>query len=129
MSSPVEPPAGYHDVSIPIEALLPPGLILGGGIAVLALIPHFVLHGGTSFLDMSPLGGGAFVVVLIGLLIAHELLHAVGWMLAGGFGWDQVSFGIDRKTLSPYTHIHAPMPARAYRIGAVLPGIVTGLLP
>ena len=129
MSQPVDIPDGYHDVAIPMEALLVPGLILGSGIAVLALFPHLALHGVNSFLDMSPLGGGAFILALIGLLVAHELLHAAGWMLAGRLGWNQVSFGIDRQTLSPYAHMHAPMSARAYRIGAVLPGIGTGLLP
>ncbi len=37
-----------------------------------------------------------------------------------GFSW---------KALTPYAHCAAPMPARAYRIGAAAPGVALGLLP
>ncbi len=43
--------------------------------------------------------------------------------------WEHISFGVDRASLTPYTHIAAPMTARAYRIGAMTPGLLTGALP
>lgn len=122
------PPPGYRDVSIPVESLLIPGLLLGLGLAALALIPYGLLRGFKGSLLISPHTGTRMILALVVLLLVHELLHGLGWKLAGGFGWRQVSFGIDRR-LNPYTHIKVPMTARAYRLGGLLPGLVTGVLP
>jgi hypothetical protein len=129
MQSENEPPPGYRDVSIPIEALTVPGLVIGVGLALLAIAPYWVIHGFKESLTLSVGAAVGLILALIGLLVAHELLHALGWMIAGRLGRDQISFGLDRKTLNPYTHVHVPMTARAYRFGAALPGILTGLLP
>lgn len=63
------------------------------------------------------------------LVIIHELLHAIGWKLAGDLSFQDFKFGIAWKTLSPYCHATQPMSAHAYRIGAILPGILLGILP
>jgi hypothetical protein len=123
------PPPGYRDVSIPITELARPGTILGVAVALLALGPFWLLHGFRGWLSMSPLTGLAVAVALLLLLVIHELLHALAWMVAGGFRWEQITFGFDRASLSPYTHVATPMTARAYRIGAATPGVLTGALP
>ncbi|MBE0690578.1 MAG: DUF3267 domain-containing protein [Anaerolineae bacterium] len=66
--------------------------------------------------------------MLVGIVL-HEGIHALGWKFFGNLRWRDLRFGVDRKTLSPYCHARVPMSARAYRIGALLPGILTGLLP
>lgn len=128
MSTP-EPPPGFRDLSIPMEAIMRPGLVLGVVITALALGPYALLHGvdGIGRITLAMWAVGIVLIVL--LLVAHELLHGIGWTTAGRFGWDDISFAIDRKTLSPYCHARVPMLARAYRIGTVLPGLVTGLIP
>lgn len=65
----------------------------------------------------------------VALIIAHEVVHAVGWMIAGRLPPRSIRFGIDRKTLSPYARAMTPLRARAYRIGAALPLLVTGIAP
>jgi hypothetical protein len=129
MSAPNDPPPGYRDISIPISDITWPGLVIGTGITALGMIPFWLLHDFKGSLDVSAGTGLLVVAILAVLLIAHEFLHALGWMWAGRFGWDQISFGFDRKTFNPYTHVHTPMTARAYRIGAILPGAVTGVIP
>ena len=47
----------------------------------------------------------------------------------GRLAWSDFNFGIDPATKSPYAHAHKPMSALAYRIGAIMPGIVVGILP
>jgi hypothetical protein len=71
----------------------------------------------------------ALLLIFIAAVILHEAIHAVGWKVFGGLAWSDLTFGIDRKTLSPYCHARAPMRAQAYRIGAALPGILTGIVP
>ncbi len=69
-----------------------------------------------------------FGLVFVAGVVAHEALHGAGWRLAGAPA-GTVSFGFQLKTLTPYAHCSAAMPARAYRIGAAAPGVVLGLAP
>jgi hypothetical protein len=66
---------------------------------------------------------------LLGGIVAHELLHAATWMLTGTVPRRSIRFGIQWKTVTPYAHCSVPMPARAYRVGAAVPGVLLGLLP
>lgn len=128
-SGPPAAPPGYRDVSVPIESMLrPPGLAVAAALAILPLIAYGASYGFKGFLPSTL----SVVLVAVGmavLLLVHEGLHAVGWVVFGRLSWQDVSFGLDRKTLSPYTHVNAPMPAAAYRAGALLPGVATGLVP
>lgn len=88
------------------------------------------------------MGTGAFIVgvhrhaglqfvlpaIAIGT-IAHEFLHGLGWVMAGGRGFGSVRFGFHWKTITPFAHFTEPITAAAYRLGVVLPGIVVGLGP
>lgn len=68
------------------------------------------------------------LIFAIGVCL-HEIIHLVTWKIATGKPWRSFAFGIDRATYSPYTHCREPMDVNAYRIGGILPGILTGLLP
>jgi hypothetical protein len=50
-------------------------------------------------------------------------------MIAGGLHWADIAFGVNWQVLAPFAHAKVPLALRAYRIGAAMPGIVTGLLP
>ncbi len=63
------------------------------------------------------------------LLLMHEGTHAVAWKFASGLPWSAFKFGIQWKTVTPYCHSKTPMSVRAYRIGAIMPLIITGILP
>ena len=62
-------------------------------------------------------------------VLAHEGLHALAWRLASPLPPGAVRLGFNWKALTPYAHCSAPMPARAYRIGAATPGVALGLAP
>jgi hypothetical protein len=67
--------------------------------------------------------------LMIILILAHEAVHAIAWKLASGLSWSQFKFGFSWKGLAPYCHATAPMGVTPYRIGTVMPAIITGLLP
>jgi hypothetical protein len=69
-----------------------------------------------------------FLLLFVGGVIVHEALHGIAWRMSGAEA-GSVRFGFQWKTLTPYAHSTAPMSARAYRIGAVTPGLVLGLAP
>jgi hypothetical protein len=67
-------------------------------------------------------------VLIIGVFV-HEAIHAIGWSLASGRPLRAIAMGFQLRSLSPYAHPRDPMQARAYRIGAAMPGLVLGILP
>jgi hypothetical protein len=69
------------------------------------------------------------VPAALALIVLHELVHAISWKYASGLPWSDFKFGIIWKALTPYCHATSPMNIRAYRFGAALPLLVTGMLP
>ena len=72
---------------------------------------------------------GWFAVYIVVGAVAHEGLHALGWMTAARISPRRFSFGAEWRHGLLYAHCDAPMSMRAYRVGAVLPGVVTGVAP
>jgi len=69
------------------------------------------------------------IVALAAGVLVHEALHALAWRASARLPPGSVRLGFNWKALTPYAHCAAPMPARAYRIGAAAPGVALGLLP
>ena len=113
------------DLSVPILRLPAWVWIL----SVVLLVLPLVIFG-----RLYPLGWGEMfnlqtIVWIILLVIVHEGVHAIGWKVTSGLDWSQFTFGIDKKSLSPYCHATAPMDIRAYRIGGGAPLLLVGILP
>jgi hypothetical protein len=70
-----------------------------------------------------------FVVLLVVGIVIHEALHSLGWQVFGKLPAGTVKFGVMWKVLTPYAHLTRPVPARVYRAGTMLPGLVLGILP
>lgn len=70
-----------------------------------------------------------FPLLIVAGIIAHELIHGLTWMVAGNTSRNAIKFGVNWRALAPYAHCEVPLEINAYRWGAVMPGIVLGLLP
>ncbi|PKO19245.1 MAG: hypothetical protein CVU39_01455 [Chloroflexi bacterium HGW-Chloroflexi-10] len=70
-----------------------------------------------------------FLLVMIVGIALHEFIHGVTWSLAGCKPWRSIKFGFQWKTFTPYTHCLEPLPVNAYRIGTLMPGLLTGVFP
>ena len=71
----------------------------------------------------------SFIPAIVLGVPAHELIHALGWLLRGRHSWKDITFGFQVRTLSPYAHLKVPTPASVYRTGTLLPALILGLLP
>jgi hypothetical protein len=69
------------------------------------------------------------IVMLAGLLVCHELLHAFGAIVFGKLSLKDIKFGINLKQAMLYCHIKKPMRVNAYRVAILLPVIITGIIP
>ena len=100
---------------------VPAVLILGGTYAAIWGAHRFVwaLQGDYLFK----------AVVLLAGIVAHEAIHGLTWKIAARKSAGAITFGMNWKLLTPYAHCREAMTARAYRIGAVMPLLLLGLLP
>jgi hypothetical protein len=101
-------------------------------VALLAavVLPHQLLYRQNALKVLYlELGGWGFAAAVVGGIVVHEAIHAVTWLAIGGLRPGEIVFGIQWRVLMPYAHPSRPISARAYAVGAAMPGIVLGLLP
>ncbi len=120
-------PSKLRDVSVPLTEIAAKALPLAIILTIVPLIPHVLRWGFSAGFNARDylLGFLAFVI----LIVAHEATHAVGWILFAAVSAKDIRFGFAWKTLSPYAHSTVAMRAGGYRVGVVLPLIITGILP
>jgi len=82
-----------------------------------------------SFLAPSIYGVFLVLFVFIFSTVIHELLHAVGFRVAGGIPLSRIKFGFSWKGMAPFAHCREPLRTSAYRLSVLLPGLVLGILP
>ena len=93
-------------------------------------IPSFEDFGGILLKDVNPLGASVLVLVmLVAGIVAHELIHGITWACFAKRGFRSVSFGVMWGMLTPSCHCRETLTIKHYRIGALMPLIVLGLLP
>jgi hypothetical protein len=104
------------------------GLVLVFGI--MASVPYVLLWGVAPIVrawkDTSEWTLLGFFLVA---MVAHEAIHGLTWLLAAHLKWSDISFGVNWRALAPFAHAKVPIPLRAYRIGAAMPGIALGVVP
>jgi hypothetical protein len=103
-------------ISLPLA-----GLMLA---AYLALAPQR-----PGMMGMSLGGGLLFLVMMIAGIVVHEAIHGLSWAALGRLPLKRIRFGFHAATLTPYAHALDPMSARAYRLGALMPALVLGVVP
>ena len=99
------------------------GALLGAFFALHGWRPLYAVTDAALERPLGPLF--LFVVGVVG----HEALHALTWRWLGQVPAHAVRLGFQWKSLTPYAHCSAPMPARLYRLSAAAPGVVLGLAP
>jgi hypothetical protein len=68
-----------------------------------------------------------FLVIFFLVLILHELIHGLTWMILLKKNYRIIKFGI--KCFTPYCHCKIPMNIRCYKIGVAMPFVMLGLIP
>lgn len=70
------------------------------------------------------------VVLIVGIIL-HELIHGVFWAAFTKEGFKSIKFGImpASKLFSPYCHCKEPLKLNHYRLGAIMPLVILGIIP
>jgi hypothetical protein len=76
-------------------------------------------------------GGAIFFIctVLMGGIVLHELIHGLTFALFAKQGFKSIKFGVMWAFLTPYCHCKEPLLVKHYILGALMPGLVMGILP
>lgn len=110
-----------------VNALMLPFALL----TLLMPLAFWLVHGTTAIKE----GFDVFFTLKVFLpafilgIIAHELIHGITWALFSPAKWRDISFGFQVKTLTPYAHCKVPLKLRHYMLGALMPGLLLGILP
>ena len=72
-----------------------------------------------------------YIVVFIGGIVVHELIHGLVWGYFAPQHFKNISFGISFRSLiiMPYCHCNAPLQVGQYRMGALAPLFILGIIP
>jgi len=69
------------------------------------------------------------LMLLLGFMLLHELLHALAYLILTKGDFRNISFGLIWKNMTPYCHYKKPINISKYRIAVFAPGFLTGLIP
>ena len=95
-------------------------------------IPYYLLWGYQFKLDhIFELASKTWLILVIIILgaVLHELIHGLFWSFFLKKGFKAIKFGVMWKLLTPYCHSKEPMKMKHYRLGAIMPCIILGLIP
>jgi hypothetical protein len=70
-----------------------------------------------------------FLITVLPGVLAHELIHGVAWAVFARRPLSSIQIGVRWRNVTPYAHPKDAMPVGAYRVGAVMPAVVMGVLP
>lgn len=70
-----------------------------------------------------------FLLLFLGGIIIHELLHGITWGYFASQGFESIKFGVQWKFLTPYCHCKEPLKVKHYMIGGAMPLILMGIIP
>jgi hypothetical protein len=131
MAQSTEPTPEGQDLSISLARANVLTLAIALPLVALMLVVYRLLAPGGGGLALGGTIGSAlaFLALIVVGILAHEGIHGLAWAFFGRLPLRRIRFGFQASTLTPYAHALDPMPARAYRLGAVQPALVLGVLP
>ena len=68
-------------------------------------------------------------VLILVLIVVHELIHGITWSLFTERHFKDIEFGFMKEYLTPYCTCLVPLSMKQYLLGALMPGLLLGLIP
>lgn len=68
-------------------------------------------------------------VLILMLIVVHELIHGITWSLFTERHFKDIEFGFMKEYLTPYCTCLVPLSMKQYLLGALMPGLLLGLIP
>ena len=106
------------------------GAVLGITLVLILILPYYLIFGLAELEKVRQFFSLRIFIpsIIIGIFV-HEFIHGLTWAVAAKIGLANIKFGFQLKSLTPYAHSKLPMKTNAYRLGAVMPLLLLGVLP
>lgn len=107
------------------QAMIKGGLCSLPFLLILGMGYRFLLLDRAVLLDISGVKFPIlFLVIIAAVTVMHELLHGIGWAVAGGRGWSSVRFQI--SGMMPVCACSAELKKKQYLAGVLAPFVILG---
>ncbi len=116
-----------RDLSVSLQRANSTALYIGIPVVVFQFTLFSELHNGQN--TQTTGSSIIFLVIVLAGIVVHELIHGLTWMIFGSKPFSTIKFGIQWKALTPYAHLSEPIEVNAYRLGAIMPGVILGIIP
>lgn len=123
---------GYTKTDLTISVVKANIGALYGLIMTVPFIAIYVLrYDGADFgrSRISASSGLTVLALLLLLTVVHELIHGVTWSRFTKKGFKDIEFGVIWKYLTPYCTCSQPLTKWEYITGALMPGLLLGIVP
>jgi len=87
---------------------------------------YYLVNQKLVFSDINPL---SFLIIFIVLIVVHEMIHGACWVAFTHGSFKNVEFGILKPTFTPYCTCLVPLKKGQYIVGAMMPGLLLGVIP
>ncbi|KQC11370.1 MAG: hypothetical protein APR54_10995 [Candidatus Cloacimonas sp. SDB] len=99
-------------------------------ITIIMMASYLFIWGKTYFLaEFFQLRLSLFIPILIGGFVLHELIHVMSYHFLGKVPFSNLKIGFKLKSITPYAYCSQPILLSAYRLSALMPGIILGIIP
>lgn len=98
-------------------------------ITAVILFPFVLIWDYETFKAGKEIFSDYFLLLFLGGIIIHELLHGLTWGYFASNGMKSIKFGVKWKFLTPYCHCKEPLKVKHYKIGGAMPLIILGIIP
>ena len=123
---------GYTKTDLTISVVKANIGALYGLIMTVPFIAIYVLrYDGADFgrSRISASSGITVLALLLLLTVVHELIHGVTWSRFTKNGFTDIEFGVIWKYITPYCTCSQPLGKWQYITGALMPGLLLGIVP
>ena len=69
------------------------------------------------------------LVLIVVLIVVHELIHGITWSMFTERHFKDIEFGFMKEYFTPYCTCLVPLSKKHYILGALMPGILLGVVP
>lgn len=69
------------------------------------------------------------LVLIVVLIVVHELIHGITWSMFTERHFKDIEFDFMKEYFTPYCTCLVPLSKKHYILGALMPGILLGLVP
>lgn len=117
------------ELTMTVEKVCKKGFITIIPIILIGFAIYYLIRGGYNILETPWKDYFTVMIYFIIGFVLHELIHGIVWGRVSEGGFKSADFGYDPNYAKPYCNPTEIITMKQFKIGKVMPLIITGILP